>query len=70
MKFTTFAKIRIKKKYDITFCLANAVKAHNNNNIHGVTKYSPNYLFHNYEFISKELIHDRIELSQKYAKKN
>ena len=57
-------KLKLKNKYDIAFCLANAVKAHNNN-IHMVTKFSPNYLFHNYEPISNELIHDRMELSQK-----
>ena len=58
----------MKNKYDISFCLANAVKAHNNN-IHGVTKFSPNYLFHNYEDIPKDLIHDRMASSQNYSKK-
>lgn len=62
-------KLELKIKYDISFSLANAIKAHNNT-IHGVTKFSPNYLFHNYQEISKELIHDRMASSQNYAKKN
>ena len=33
-------KLELKRKYDISFILANAVKAHNNN-IHGVIKIVP-----------------------------
>jgi hypothetical protein len=61
-------KLELKRKYDISFSLANAVKAHNNN-LHSVTKFSPNYLFHNCQEISNELIHDRMASSQNYAKK-
>ena len=43
-------KLQLKNKYDISFCLSNAVYAHNNN-IHVTTKLSPKYLFNNNENI-------------------
>lgn len=61
-------KLQLKNKYDISFCLSNAVYAHNNN-IHETTKLSPKYLFNNYEYIQTNEIENRMIKSQNYAKK-
>ena len=61
-------KLVKKNKYDINFAVANAVRTHNTN-VHSITKYSPEYLFHhNSEEISKE-IENKMKKSQVQRKK-
>ena len=62
-------KLQLKNKYDISFCLSNAVYAHNNN-IHETTKLNPKYLFNNYENITENEIENKKIKSQNYSKKN
>ena len=61
-------KLQLKNKYDISFCLSNAVYAHNNN-IHETKKLIPKYLFNNYENIPENEIEYKMIKSQNYAKK-
>ena len=62
-------KLEKKNKFDIKFAISNAARAHNNN-IHSVTKYSPEFLFHhNTDELAKE-IEKKMKQSQIYRNKD